>query len=270
MALPPPDFHSTCLVTGASSGIGADAARSLARRGHGLTLVARRAERLEELATDLRQSHNVRVEVLECDLGDERARGRMLDSLAALAVNVEVLVNNAGYGSGGRFHELDAEREVEMVRLNVEAVVALCARFVPEMVRRGRGGVLNVASMAAFQPLPRQATYAATKAFVLSFTEALHADLFGTGVTATALCPGPVKTEFADTAGISAEAEGVPELMWAESPQVAEQGVRGLERGKRVVVPGGVLNRATALGGQHAPRSLLLRVAGSRLNPLGR
>ena len=269
MALPPPDFHSTCLVTGASSGIGADVARSLARRGQGVTLVARRAERLNELAGELRSEHEIRVEVLECDLGDARSRERMLAELAELAVNVEVLVNNAGYGSGGRFYELDAEREVEMVRLNMEAVVALCARFVPEMVRRGRGGVLNVASMAAFQPLPRQATYAATKAFVLSFTDALHADLAGTGVTATALCPGPVKTEFADSAGISAEAEGLPEMVWAESPDVAEQGVRGLERGKRVVVPGGLLNRATALGGQHVPRSVLLRVAG-RFNPLGR
>jgi uncharacterized protein len=269
MALPPPDFHSTCLVTGASSGIGADAARSLARRGQGLTLVARRAERLDDLAGELRSEHGVRVEVLECDLGDARSRERMLDQLTELAVNVEVLVNNAGFGSGGRFHELDAEREVEMVRLNVEAVVALCGRFVPEMVRRGRGGVLNVASMAAFQPLPRQATYSATKAFVLSFTDALSADLAGTGVTATALCPGPVRTEFADSAGISAEAEGLPEMVWAESADVAEQGVRGLERGKRVVVPGGLLNRATALGGQHVPRSVLLRVAG-RFNPLDR
>jgi uncharacterized protein len=269
MSLPPPDFHSTCLVTGASSGIGADSARSLARRGHGVTLVARRAERLEQLAEELRSECGVRVEVLECDLGDESSRGQMLSRLAGLALNVEVLVNNAGFGSGGRFHELDAEREVEMVRLNVEAVVALCGRFVPEMVRRGRGGVLNVASMAAFQPLPRQATYAATKAFVLSFTDGLHADLHGTGVTATALCPGPVKTEFADSAGISSEAEDVPELFWADSPDVAEQGVRGLERGKRVVVPGGLLNRATALGGQHVPRSVLLRAAG-RFNPLGR
>jgi uncharacterized protein len=268
MPLPPPDFHSTCLVTGASSGIGADVARSLARRGHGLTLVARRAERLDELAGELRSGHGVRVEVLECDLGDVGSRERMLNQLTELAVNVEVLVNNAGFGSGGRFHELDGEREVEMVRLNVEAVVALCARFVPEMVRRGRGGVLNVASMAAFQPLPRQATYAASKAFVLSFTDGLHADLHGTGVTATALCPGPVKTEFADSAGISAEAEGLPEMVWAESPEVAEEGVRGLERGKRVVVPGGLVNRATALGGQHVPRSVLLRVAG-RFNPLG-
>jgi uncharacterized protein len=268
MALPPPEFHSTCLITGASSGIGADVARSLARRGHGVTLVARREERLRELADELRSQCEVRVETVASDLGDRDARDKMLRELAQLAVNVEVLVNNAGFGSGGRFQDLDPKREAEMVRLNCEAVVALCGRFVPEMVRRGRGAILNVASMAAFQPLPRQATYSATKAFVLAFNDALHADLSGTGVTTTALCPGPVRTEFADSAGIGEEAESVPEMMWEESPDVAEAGVRGLERGKRVVVPGGVLNRATALGGQHVPRWALLRTVG-RFNPLG-
>jgi short-subunit dehydrogenase len=268
MALPQPDFHSTCLVTGASSGIGADTARSLARRGHGLTLVARRAGRLEELAEGLRSEYGVRVEVLPCDLADESARGRMFDSLGELGLNVEVLVNDAGFGTGGLFHELDADHEVEMVRLNVEAVVALTARFVPDMVRRGRGAVLNVASTAAFQPLPRQATYAATKAFVLSFTDALHQDLARTGVTATALCPGPVRTEFARVAGIGDEAEGLPGVFWTAPADVAEQGVRGLERGRRVVVPG-LLNRGGALAGQHAPRSVLLRLAG-RISPVGR
>ncbi len=266
--LPKPDFHSTCLVTGASSGIGADVARSLARRGHGVTLVARRAERLEELGAELRDQQGVRVEVVEADLGESRSRERMLARLSELQLNVEVLVNNAGFGSGGLFYELDAEREAEMVRLNVEAVVSLCGRYLPEMVRRGRGAVLNVASTAAFQPLPRQATYGATKAFVLSFTDALHAELAGSGVTATALCPGPVRTEFADTAGIGEEAEGLPDVFWAESADVAEQGVRGLERNRRVVVPG-MLNRAGALGGQHVPRSLLLKLAG-RLSPVGR
>lgn len=266
--LPQPDFHSTCLVTGASSGIGSDVARSLARRGHGVTLAARRAERLEELAAELRDQHGVRVEVVEADLGEKASRERMLARLSELQLTVEVLVNNAGFGSGGLFYELDAEREAEMVRLNVEAVVSLCGRYVPEMVRRGRGAVLNMASTAAFQPLPRQATYGATKAFVLSFTDALHAELAGSGVTATALCPGPVRTEFADTAGIGEEAEGLPDVFWAESSDVAEQGVRGLGRDRRVVVPG-MLNRAGALGGQHVPRSLLLKLAG-RLSPVGR
>jgi short-subunit dehydrogenase len=268
MALPPPDIHSTCLVTGASSGIGAEAARALARRGHGVTLVARRADRMEELATELRSDCGIRVEVLECDLADDAARERMLTELAELAVSVEVLVNNAGFGTGGLFHELDAEREVRMVHLNVEVLVALTARFVPDMVRRKRGGVLNVASTAAFQPLPRQATYGATKAFVLSFTDALHAELAGTGVAATALCPGPVRTEFPEVAGIGEEADNLPDVFWAEAPEVAEQGIRGLERNRRVVVPG-LLNRAGALGGQHAPRGALLKLA-SKISPVGR
>ena len=241
MALPEPDPHSTCLVTGASSGIGADVARSLARRGHGLTLAARREERLGELAAELRDAHGVRVDTIECDLSDEADRARMLERLAELAVNVEVLVNNAGFGTGGRFERLDPERELEMVRVNVEAPVALCARFVPDMVRRGRGAILNVASTAAFQPLPRQATYAATKAFVLSFTEGLHA---------------------------GDDAAGLPSVFWADAPAVAEEGVRGLEHGKRVVVPG-LLNRGGAIAGHHTPRSLLLRVV-ERITPLGR
>ena len=268
MPLPPPAPNSTCLVTGASSGIGADVASALARRGHGVTLLARRSDRLSELARELEREHGVRAETLGCDLADTASRERTMKRFAELGLVAEVLVNNAGFGSGGRFHELDPERELEMVRLNVEAIVALCGRLVPEMVGRGRGAVLNVASTAAFQPLPRQATYAATKAFVLSFTEALHADLAGTGVTATALCPGPVQTEFVQTAGMEDAADGLPSPFWTDSAFVAEQGVTGLERGRRVVVPG-VLNLATALGGQHAPRGLLLRLA-SRLTPVGR
>jgi short-subunit dehydrogenase len=243
-------------------------ARSLARRGLGTTLVARRTERLEALAHELRGETGVRVETLAVDLAEVGGPRRLQSQLEELGVAVEVLVNNAGFGSGGRFQDLDPERELEMVRLNVEAVVALCGAFVPAMVRRGRGGVLNVASTAAFQPLPRQATYGATKAFVLSFTDALHADLRGTGVTATTLCPGPVKTEFTEAAGIDADAEGLPEVFWTEADFVAEQGIRGLERGRRVVVPGRI-NQAGALGGQHAPRSLLLRFA-NRVSPIGR
>ena len=266
MALPEPRPDSTCLVTGASSGIGADLARSLARRGHGVVLVARRADRLEQVAGELSAAHGIRAEVLACDLGDADARAALVGQVADLGLTVDVLANNAGFGSGGRFQHLDPEREVEMVRLNVEAVVDLCGRYVPEMVRAGRGAVLNVASTAAFQPLPRQATYAATKAFVLSFSDGLHADLMGTGVTVTSLCPGPVTTDFPDTAGIQDAAEGLPSVFWTQSPDVAEDAVNGLERGKRVVVPG-ALNRVSALGGQHAPRGLLLRI-GSRLNPI--
>jgi short-subunit dehydrogenase len=265
MALPPPDADSTCLVTGASSGIGADIARALVARGHGVTIVARRTERLEKLAAELRDRKGVRVETVACDLGDADARQRMRAEVEERGLTVEVLVNNAGFGTAGRFDRLDLERELEMVRLNAEAVVDLCGRYVPAMVQRGRGAVLNVASTAAFQPLPRQATYSASKAFVLTFTDALHEDLAGTGVAATTLCPGPVKTEFLSTAGL--DWEGLPDFIWSESAVVAEAGVQGLEKGRRVVVPG-VVNRAGALGGQHVPRGLLLKVAG-KVYPVG-
>jgi short-subunit dehydrogenase len=268
MALPPPAPDSTALVTGASSGIGADIARSLARRGHGVTLVARREERLRELAQELERAHSVRAETIGCDLGDPDARRRLLESLEGLGLAVEVLVNDAGFGSGGRFDRLDLDRELEMVRLNVEAVVALCGRFVPEMIERGRGAVLNVSSTAGFQPLPLQATYSGTKAFALSFTEALHADLTGTGVTATALCPGPVKTEFTHASRMGDVDSSVPGVFWSEPAEVAEEGVLGLEKGRRVVIPG-LINRAGAVAGQHTPRSLVLWTA-RRLSPLGR
>jgi short-subunit dehydrogenase len=247
-------------VTGASSGIGAEIARALARRGHGVTLVARREDRLTELAAQLADAHGVRAETLGCDLGDAGARTRMLASLAELGLEVDVLVNNAGFGTAGDFIRLDKERELEMVRVNVETVVALCGRFVPEMAGRGRGAVLNVASTAAFQPLPHNATYAATKAFVLSFTDALHAELRGTGVSATSVCPGPVKTEFVEIANMDRAAERAPSFVWTAPDSVAEEAVKGMEKGRRVVVPG-KLNAAGALGGQHVPRSVLLRLA---------
>lgn len=260
MALPPPSPDSTCVVTGASSGIGAEFARELTRRGYGVTLVARREDRLRELAEELGPG----AEVHACDVTDPAARKGLADSLAARGVQVTVLVNNAGFSTSGPFTAGDRQRELDMVRTNVEAVVDFCALFTPGMAERGSGGVLNVASTASFQPLPMQAGYAATKAFVLSFTESLHAELRGTGVAVTALCPGPVKTEFVDVAEIPG-ADRMPGLFWASPEDVARAGIDGLARGKRVVIPG-VLNRAGALGGQHAPRSLVLRLT-SRVHP---
>lgn len=265
LALPPPSPESTCLVTGASSGIGADIARELAARGHGVTLVARREERLRELAAELAA---VRVEVLPCDLADEPARRRLVAAITELGLTVEVLVNNAGFGSAGRVDRLDHEMEVRMVRTNVEAPVDLCMEYLPGMVARRRGAILNLASTAAFQPLPRQATYAATKAFMLSYTDAMHADLRGTGVSVTALCPGPVRTEFTQGAGLEVSDEKVPAFFWKEASQVARAGVRGLEKGKRTVVVGR-LNAIGAVAGRLAPRGVVLPLA-SRVTPLGK
>jgi short-subunit dehydrogenase len=258
MAIPPPDPGSTCLITGASSGIGVELARQLTAKGHGAVLVARRTDRLEELAAELRSSHGVRVEVLGCDLADAAARDELVSSIAALGLTVEILVNNAGFGTGGPFVELDPAREVLMVRTNVEAVVALCAAYAPGMVARGRGAILNTASVAAFQPLPRQATYAATKAASLSLTEALHSELEPHGVTVTALCPGPVRTEFITVAEVEDTLDSTPGFVWIEADRAAREALEGLEKGRRVVGPH-LPVKAVSIAGQHTPRSVLLR-----------
>lgn len=260
MALPPPSPDSTALITGASSGIGAQIARELAGRGHGLTLVARRLERLEELADELSTKHGVRVESIAADLAEPAERDRMVAEVDERRLTVEILVNNAGYGDAGPIHRADHEKLVGIVRLNCEALLDLHARYATEMATRGRGAVINVASTAAFQPLPGTATYAATKAFVLSLSEATHSELKTKGVTVTALCPGPVKTEFVEVSGAHAAEEQVPEIFWTPVEEVARAGVDGADNGKRVVVPG-LLNRAGAISGQHTPRMLVLPLA---------
>lgn len=268
MALPPPSDSSTCIVTGASSGIGVEIARELAQRGLNLTLVARREDRLKSLAEELGREHRVRAEAVAADIASDEGRAALFEELRSRGREVDVLVNNAGFGSAGRFQRLDGGKETLMVRTNCEAVVAMCAEYVQPMTDRGRGAVLNVASVAAYQPVPRQATYSATKAFVLTFTEALSADLHGTGVTATALCPGPVPTEFEQNAGIDAEWEGIPSFVLTSPEHNAAAGVEGMEKGRRVVVPG-PLNQLATVAGHYTPRSVLLGVMG-RFYPVGR
>lgn len=200
----------------------------------------------------------MRAEAIACDLADAAERDRLQAEIEERGLAVEVLVNNAGFGDGDDFVEVERQRLVNMVRLNVEAVTDLAARYVPAMVRRGQGAVINVASGAAFQPMPGNANYAATKAFVLSLSEALSAELKGRGVTVTALCPGPVRTEFVDAARLSESVEdSTPDMLWSTPEEVASAAVRGAEQGKRVVVPG-MLNWAGTLVGQHTPRSLAL------------
>lgn len=257
MALPAPRDGGTALVTGASSGIGAEIARALAARGHGVTLTARREERLLELASELTDRHGVRAGVVAADIGEAEGRERLAADLQRLELEVDVLVNNAGFGHTGDFVDAERERQVAMVALNCEAVVDLTARFVPAMVANGAGAVVNIASTAAFQPLAGTATYAATKAFVLSFSEAVHSELKGTGVTVTAVCPGPVRTEFAEQAGIAGAEERTPGLIWMSAEDLAEQAVEAAEKGKRAVVPG-ILNHAGSLLGRHSPRRFSL------------
>jgi len=265
MALPDPSPESTCVVTGASSGIGEQIARVLAARGFGLTLVARRRPRLEELARELTAAHGVRVEVLALDMADAEARAEILPALEQWQLIPDVLVNNAGVGTTGPVHRADRMAELVMLRTNVEAVADLCTQFLPGMVHRGRGAVLNVASTAAFQPLPGQAAYAASKAFVLAYSHAVSAELQGTGVTVTTLCPGPVATEFGRTAGFSPDEEhgALPRIMWVPADEVARQAVEAMAVGRSVVVPGWA-NAVGAVLGHLAPRSVLLPVLARR------
>lgn len=231
MSLPSPAADRTAVVTGASSGIGAELARELACRGHGVTLVARRADKVTALAGEL-TGLGVRAEVLPADLSDPEQRASLPDRVAELDLTVDILVNNAGLSTLGRVSAADPANELNMIQVDVAAVVDLTTRFLPGMVERGRGGILNVASTAAFQPLPGQAGYAACKAFVLSYTRSLHGELAGTGVSATALCPGPVSTGFGEAAGFAKEdAEAsLPSFMWEQADAVARCGIDGLAR----------------------------------------
>ena len=260
MSLPVPAADRTALVTGASSGIGIELARCLVDRGHGVTLVARREDKLREVAAQL-GAKGVRTEVIAADLTDHASRDRIADQLAERGLAVSVLVNNAGFSTMGPVHASDAEREVAMVRTDVEAVVHLCSAFVPGMVERGSGAVLNVASTAAFQPLPGQAGYGGSKAFVLSYSRAMGAELKGRGVSVTTLCPGPVETGFAEAAGIGDEeaGESLPRIMWVSAPDVAKAAVDGLAKGRPVVIPG-MPNRLLASVSHHLPRALLLPI----------
>jgi short-subunit dehydrogenase len=257
MSLPAPSEDGTALVTGASSGIGEAIARELARRGYALTLVARREDRLKALAKDLSEEHGVEAETARADLGNAGERDRLATAVRKGGKRVDILVNNAGFGAHGDFTRVERERLTEMVRVNCEAVVDLTGHFLPAMVDRGVGAVINIASVASFQPLPGSATYAATKAFVLSFSEAIRTEVRGNGVTVTAVCPGPVRTEFPEAAGMGGVEDRTPGIVWMSAEQVAREAVGGADRGKRVVVPGS-LNRAQSLLGHHTPRSVAL------------
>lgn len=257
MSLPPPAPDHCAVVTGASSGIGAEIARELAGRGHQVVLVARTESKLAALATELGSG----AHVLAADLSDRDARQGLLDRVAALGLVPDVLVNNAGLSTLGPVHRSDPDAELNLLEVDVATVVDLCSRFLPGMVERGAGAVLNVASTAAFQPLPGQAAYGGAKAFVLSYTQSLSAELKGTGVSATVLCPGPVATGFGEAAGFSKEdaENALPAVMWLPAAEVARQAVAGLDHGRLVVIPG-IANRAGAVFARLAPRRLLLPI----------
>ena len=248
-------MKNVALVTGASAGLGVDFARQLSKRGHPLVLAARRKDRLQALAKEL---GNARV--IAIDLSKKDAPAKLMADLQAKGEIVDLLVNNAGFGLIGRFAELDAGREREMIDLNVGTLADLCRAVAPGMIDRKSGGIINVASTAAFQPGPKMAVYFATKAFVLSLTEALHEELKPHGIKVTCLCPGPTRTEFGDVAGFGGN--GLFDRVAMESPEVVAAGLKGLDRNQAVVVPGFV-NKLTASSGRFAPRSVVRKIAGA-------
>lgn len=252
--------HSVALVTGASAGIGTALATGLAARGHDLVLVARRVERLEQIAADLRAAHDVQVEVLPADLESESGVATVEARLGRDDAPIELLVNNAGFGTSGRFHELPVAGEEAEIRLNVLALVRLTHAALVPMVERGHGGVINVSSVAAYQPTPDGATYGATKAFVSSFTNAIHEELLGTGVKAMVLAPGFTHTEFHERA-LSDAPNAVPEFLWQSAEEVADAALKAYERGRAVCVPGAHNRVATVFSGT-LPAGITRRVAG--------
>lgn len=234
---------STALVTGASGGIGAAFAEELAARGADVVLVARSAETLAALAARLHTDHGVRAEVVAADLTGPDAADTVYEEVARRGMRVDLLVNNAGFGSAGRFGEIPVGRSRTEITLDVTALVELTRVFLPDMAARGRGGVLNVASIAGFQPTPYMAVYGAAKAFVLSFSRALWAEYRGSGVRVTAVCPGPVRTGFADRLGTPPPYAG----QFRSAPQVVRTALRAYERGRHTVTPG-IVNAALGYG----------------------
>jgi short-subunit dehydrogenase len=260
-------------VTGASAGIGTEIAKLLAARGYTLVLVARRKERLDALAEELSDDHGVRVETIPCDLSKPAPRGRIAGQIEELGLEVEILINNAGFATGGeRFDKADPEREIEQVRVDVEAVVALTSAFLPPMVARGRGAILNVASTAGMQPIPYSAGYSAAKAYVLTFSEAIHQEVRGQGVTVTALAPGPVDTDFWQIANWEVQGgksfeRAIPGTLISPQ-QAARAAVEGLARGERVVVPGLPI-RAAMLASRYLPNAFKLPALERFMRPGG-
>jgi short-subunit dehydrogenase len=267
MSIPIPSSTSTCLVTGASAGIGTEFARQLAERGYNVTLAARRIERLTELAAELEETQEVRALAVACDVTDPAQRRELIDSIHARGDQIDILVNNAGIGAEGYFADQPEENHQGQIDVNVSALTALTSLVLPHMIEAGSGAILNVASTAAFQPIPRQAVYAATKAYVSSFSQALAQELRPKGVTVTVLCPGPTRTEFFGDKQDAIEG-GSPGWAWQTAEECARDGLEGLFKQKRVVIPRAV-NRAGALSAKYSPTRVTVEVL-DRFWPMGR
>jgi len=227
----------TILITGASSGIGAAFARSLASQGYDLVLVARREAQLRSLADDVQRKFNVNAQVFPADLSDPTQVKRLETQVAEIG-DLEILINNAGFGVPGKFVEIQAERNAEMIQVHILATVRLCRAALPGMISRGRGSIINVSSIAAFMATPRNATYSATKAYLNVFSEALQDELKGTGIRVQALCPGLTHTEFHDHPGYEDYKRRIPEFFWMQAEDVVRESLDALKKGRVICIPG--------------------------------
>jgi uncharacterized protein len=251
--------YSIALVTGASSGIGEQFARQLSARGHRVALVARRPQRLRELADELGGPD--RAVPLPVDLSLPEGRDWLASRLDEMAAQVEVLVNNAGYGIYRAFAEAGREQELAQVRLLVEAVVDLMARYLPAMVQRGRGAIINMSSTAGLQPLPYNASYSAAKGYVLMLSEAVHEEVAGQGVTVTAVCPGPVPSGFQESSDAHYFAARMPKFTFVSPERVAHDALQAAEAGRISVIPGGPQVKLAFGPNRMLPRALVLPVS---------
>jgi len=251
----------TALITGASTGIGYELSKCFATDRHNLIIIARQEQRLRQIAEDLTTRFGIAVKVIAADLTQPDAPQKITDAVRHDSLQVDYLVNNAGYGLGGKFVETDLTVELGMMQVNMMALVALTKLFLPDMVARRSGKIMNVASTAAFQPGPLMAVYYATKSFVLSFSEAIANELKGTGVTVTALCPGPTESEFQKRAQIENTRLIKNKVMgMMTSEQVAKIGYQGFMQGKRLVIPG-LLNKIGVHSTRFSPRAVTAQVA---------
>jgi short-subunit dehydrogenase len=266
VSLPSPAPEARAVVTGASSGIGEALATELAARGHSLIVVARRGELLEALATGLRAAHGVTVEVQVLDLSDRDARVSFADELAKREISI--LCNNAGIATFGPVANLDPAYERDQVELNAVAVHDLTLAVIPGMVARGSGGILITGSAAGNMAIPNNATYAATKAFVNTFSESLRLELKDSGVNVTLLAPGPVRTETPDPADASIVDKLVPDFLWIDSAYTAKLSLDSLAKNKMRVVPG-LLSKGMSIAGQYSPRAISAPIVGSFYKKLG-
>jgi len=252
---------TTALITGASTGIGYELSKCFAADRHNLIVVARQEQRLRQIADDFTEQFGIAVKVIAADLLQPDAPRKIVDAVRKDSLQVDYLVNNAGFGLGGKFAETDLATELGMMQVNMSALVALTKLFLPEMTTRKSGKVMNVASTAAFQPGPLMAVYYATKAFVLSFSEAIANELKGTGVTVSALCPGPTESEFQKRAQIENTRLIKSKVMgMMTSEQVAKIGYQGFMQGKRIIVPG-LLNKIGVYSTRFSPRAVNAQIA---------